>query len=610
MTAAVLSLPDDVRARLRAFIHAKFGAEVKRAVGKALHTYTREDGTPLFWRLRLKFPDGTKLIRPIRKDGDEFAIGEPQFVRGTKPLYRLHELADPARRAEPVVVTEGENCADALATLGLLATTSGGASSAAGADWTPLRGRHVIMWPDADTAGAQYGRDVVAALLPLGCRVEVVDVAALGLPEGGDAVDWLAAHAGATRDDVLRLPRAPAVVESAADASSGSALILHRASDIVAVPIRWLWPGRIARGKLTVIAGHAGLGKSQMAISMAAITSRGGVWPVDRTPCERGDVILLSAEDDAADTIRPRLEAAGADLARCHVVEAVRDHARDGRSIRRGFHLMDDIDALDAAIARIGDVALVVVDPVSAYLGGIDTHRASDVRAVLAPLADLAARRGVAVAAVTHLRKMVGNDGAIHAVVGSVSFVAAARAAYVVTKDASDASRRLLLPIKNNIGTDDGGLAFSIESVTLSGGIGTSRVVWHADRVTVTADEALAANVEAADGEARDAAAWLREVLADGPMPARELERLASECGHAWRTVQRAARSAGVEIRREGFGRGARYTWRMASTEADSAASQHAMYATCTPCTPTQNVGAHGAHVARMAVGDDDTVKL
>jgi hypothetical protein len=89
----------------------------------------------------------------------------------------------------------------------MTATTSGGASSASGTDWLPLRGRPCVIWPDFDEPGRRYGDEVAVKLRALGCEVEVIDVAALNLPEHGDVVDWFAANPGATRDDVLKLPR-------------------------------------------------------------------------------------------------------------------------------------------------------------------------------------------------------------------------------------------------------------------------------------------------------------------------------------------------------------------------------------------------------------------
>lgn len=335
------------------------------------------------------------------------------------------------------------------------------------------------------------------------------------------------------------------------------AVISARLSEIEAKPIRWLWPGRIARGKVSMIAGHPGLGKSQITTSLAAIVSRGGVWPVDRVACERGSVLLLSAEDDSADTIRPRMEAAGADIERVHVLQAIRDGFNaEGDELRRAFNLKADIRRLEDHLAEIGDVALVVIDPVSAYLGGTDSHNNADVRTLLAPLGEMAARIGAAVVAVSHLNKggAASNGDALMRVTGSLAFVAASRAAYIVAKDPADEKRRLFLPAKNNIGPDAGGLAFGIEGCTTEQGIETSRIVWELEAVQgMSADEVLRP-AEAAEehGALDDAKAWTSSMLSDGPMPSKRFMAEGKEAGHADRTLMRARRALGIEAFKDG----------------------------------------------------------
>lgn len=172
---------------------------------QSLHEYHSQDGTPLFWRIRLKHPDsGEKWIRPMKLNEHGYVLGEPEFLNG-KPLYCLSDLA--FHYAGEVYVVEGETCADALAKLGLLATTSGAADSAGKADWTILSGRTVSIWPDNDEAGWHYAEAVAEILLGLGCTVRMIDVEALSLTRKADVVDWLAIHADMTGEDVAALPR-------------------------------------------------------------------------------------------------------------------------------------------------------------------------------------------------------------------------------------------------------------------------------------------------------------------------------------------------------------------------------------------------------------------
>lgn len=186
---------------------------------EALHEYTDTDGTPLHWRIRLKHPDtGDKWIRPMRRDGEVFVLKQPDYPDGT-PLYRLHELA--ARKHEPVLVVEGETCADELAKLGILATTSGAADSAAKADLSILAGGVVTAWPDNDEAGQRYAAAIKERLEALGCTVSILDVDKLALPPKGDCVDWLALNPDAMAADVWALPKIglPESTESASNAA-------------------------------------------------------------------------------------------------------------------------------------------------------------------------------------------------------------------------------------------------------------------------------------------------------------------------------------------------------------------------------------------------------
>lgn len=174
---------------------------------QALHVYHDAGGDPVYWRMRLKNQaSGEKWIRPMYWHGSGYVIGEPPAPAKGKPLYRLPELmaADPAAT---VLIVEGEWCADHLYKLGLIATTSGSAASASAADWTPLHGRHCLLWPDHDAPGSKYADEAAAILRELGCTVELIDVAALGLPDKGDAVDWRALHPDWTALDVYSLPR-------------------------------------------------------------------------------------------------------------------------------------------------------------------------------------------------------------------------------------------------------------------------------------------------------------------------------------------------------------------------------------------------------------------
>ena len=321
-----------------------------------------------------------------------------------------------------------------------------------------------------------------------------------------------------------------------------SVLELVRLSEVKPEPINWLWPGRIAKGKITFIAGLPGLGKSQVTVSIAAIVSSGGIWPVDEMPADVGNVLILSTEDGIADTIKPRLLAAGADTNRIEAIEAVREgDQRFPFSLERDLELLRDTEA-----------SLLIVDPLAAYMGGVDSHKDADVRAFLAPLSDFAQRTEMAVVCVSHLNKSSGKE-AILRMGGSIGFVATARAVHIVTTDSTDRSRRLFVSMKNNLALDQGGLAFRIESKEPEPGIMTSAVDWESEAISISADEALESLNPEERGALDDAKEFLEELLADSSMPGTTVREAATKAGHAWVTVRRAKGALGITSEKQGM---------------------------------------------------------
>jgi putative DNA primase/helicase len=171
----------------------KQGFSLQPKDGGAIHHYTAPDGAITFARIRLKHPGtGEKWIRPLRRDASGIwcELKAPEFESGA-PLYNLHQLCDPARQSERVILVEGEYKVDMLALRGIIATTSGGAQSVETSDWQPLAGRNVLVWPDNDKPGDDYAQRAADKLKALGCEVAFIDVATLNLPTKGDVVDWL-----------------------------------------------------------------------------------------------------------------------------------------------------------------------------------------------------------------------------------------------------------------------------------------------------------------------------------------------------------------------------------------------------------------------------------
>ncbi len=194
-----------------------------------------------------------------------------------------------------------------------------------------------------------------------------------------------------------------------------------RALDLEPREVNWLWSCRVPLGMMTMFAGDPKLGKSYVTLAMAAALSRGLPLPLSQRPNRPASTILMSAEDDPARTIVPRLTAAGADLSRVHILESV-VRANGDEALPT---LRTDVNAIMSAATKLGDCRLVVIDPVSAYLKGVNDNRNAVLRGVLMPLKRLAERLGAAVVLVSHLTKG-GSANGKHRVLGSIAYVAPA----------------------------------------------------------------------------------------------------------------------------------------------------------------------------------------
>lgn len=317
-------------------------------------------------------------------------------------------------------------------------------------------------------------------------------------------------------------------------------------TQIEAEEISWLWKNRIALGKFTMIAGDPGLGKSLLTTTFAACVSRGYPWPIDKTPAPIGDVVIISAEDDAADTIKPRLEAAGADMSRVHVLEAIYDKDASGKRL---FSLGKDIEALKDAVAKLSDCRLIIIDPISAYLGDKDSNKNAEIRGLLAPLTELGKEYKIAIVGVSHFNKNVGSNP-LYRTTGSLAFTAAGRAVYIVAKDKHKDGRVFFMPVKNNLARDKTGLAYAIGTNEK----GQPVIQWESEPVHTTADEALTPpNLAPEDNDTNWVVETIRDILSVGAVPQQEVLSLARAEGVSAKQARTAGEKLGVQRRKVGF---------------------------------------------------------
>ena len=205
-----------------------------------------------------------------------------------------------------------------------------------------------------------------------------------------------------------------------------------RVSDVEDEAIEWLWENRFARGKLNIIAGDGEVSKTTFTCYMAGRCSKGENWPHEEGTAPQGSTIFLTCEDDVADTLKPRLAAAGADLTKVLVLKAVKFKDKAGNKRERMFDLGDDLPRLEALIKQVGDVVEVIIDPLNSYLGSskkVDSWRGQDIRSVLAPLALLAAKYKIAVIIIAHNTKE-SKRTAMQMIMGSADIGNIVRAAW------------------------------------------------------------------------------------------------------------------------------------------------------------------------------------
>ena len=478
--------------------------------------------------------------RPDGKGGWVNGLGDIKPV-----LYRLPELFEAVKRGETVFIPEGEKDCDNLARLGLAATTS---PMGAGkwrdyySEW--LKGANVVILPDNDEPGRKHAQQVAQSLHGKAKSIKILELP--GLPPKGDVSDWLAA--GGTKEELLRLAEEALGWEPA----NKPRPVIVRLAEVEPEEVAWLWEPYIPLGKLTILEGDPGVGKTWLALQLAAIVSRGAPFPgPDGVPKERrepANVVYLSAEDGLADTLRPRLDKAGADVSRVFALTGWEGVDPETGQKKAGSITLAALDVIEAALRQVKP-ALVVVDPIQAYMGaGVDMHRANEVRPVLAGLAALAERYKCAALCIRHLGKSQ-QDRAIYRGLGSIDFAAAARSILLVGQHPEDERKRVLAQSKNSLAAKGASIAFELRE---------DGFFW-CGVANVTAEALLApAKSEEEKSAVDEAADFLREALADGPRPAKEVIKEAGSLGINEKSLRRAMDMGKVPVGKRRINTGTR----------------------------------------------------
>ncbi|MCI0348960.1 MAG: AAA family ATPase [Acidobacteriales bacterium] len=501
----------------------------------ATYDYKDEAGSLLFQVVRYEPKD----FRQRRPDGNGGWIWNLNGTR--KVLYRLPELIA-AARDQLVFICEGEKDCDTLAEHGLLATTNPSGAGKWRSEFNDhFAGRDVAVLYDNDGPGMDHASTVEAALAPVARRLRV---GCLPGPEKSDVSDWL--DDGHTCEDLLDFVATLPDSEPAATGTnrSDAGVLL---SEVRPERVEWLWPGYVPLGKITMLDGDPGLGKSLLTLEIAARISRGEAIAGTGKGLA-GGVVLLTAEDGLGDTVRPRLEAAGADLQRIVALK----YSPDEQGEKTASCIPVDIPTIRQAIARVA-AKMVIVDVLMAYLPAeTNTYRDQHVRLALAPLAQMAAVESVAVICIRHLTKALGGSP-LYRGGGSIGIIGGARAGLLVAKDPDSEGQIVLAQTKSNLGPPMPSLSYKIEPDAS----GVPRIQWQGSS-SQTATSLLAATVgdPGESGALADAKEFLRAELAGGPRPQKELFAEARRVGISQKTLRRAKAALRVKSSKEGFDAG------------------------------------------------------
>jgi RecA-family ATPase len=507
------------------------------------YAYVNGAGEIVAFHCRQDLPNGKKGM-PWRKANGEMSHGDvkPEHL----PLYRLTDVLAASIEAL-VIVVEGEKCADAAQSLGYVAVSlAGGASQTDfGSALAPLTGRNVCLFPDNDDAGRGLMQRVGQAVTGVARSVSVVTLP--NLPVKGDIVDWIAA--GGTADGLKQLMVNDAVAFEAwlgdqddqtqkhdhlnssqiqndkhLDHLNPSQVItLTRMDTVQREEVKWLWDPRIPSRKVTIAEGDPGDGKSYLSAAIATAVSLGSGLPGGEQT-EPADVIILTAEDGLADTLKGRLEDMGADCSRIHAFEGPATLDDDGFA------------QLEEHLANINP-ALVVLDPFQAYTGAdLDIHRANQTRTFLSRLAALASKYHCAILIIRHITK--GTAGkSIYRGLGSIDITAAARSVLLIAPDPDNKEIRIISHHKMNLAAKAPNIGYRIDN---------GQFTWVTDVSDISAAELLAADDTSRVSALEEAKAFLQDVLADGPRLTTDVQEDAKALGITQSTLRRARERLGV----------------------------------------------------------------
>jgi len=520
------------------FLNGPGEAQGKRSQVVKVYDYKDQAGKLVFQVCRTE-PKGFFQRRPDGSPG----------LAGVKPvLYNLPAVNAAVKNNQPVYIVEGEKAADALQAQGLTATNCPMGAGKWRSEYNQaLADATIFILPDNDKPGREHAAQAADSLNGTAAAVHVIELP--DLPEKGDVYDWL--QAGNTAQQLQQLANNSPGWE-AGQKLNGPKPILTQMSTIEPEAVIWLWQRLIPSRKVTLMEGNPGEGKTWAALQLAADVSAGGKLPNPETgipDLEVGpaNVIYMSAEDGPADTLRPRLDAAGANCENIYLFDSGINE--EGKPI--GVTL-GDVEMIENALKDVRP-ALLIIDPIQGFLGaGVDMYRSNETRPLLAALGKLAEKYNTAVICIRHLTK-ANSSKAIYRGMGSIDFSAASRSILLIGRDPDNPEKRVIIQTKNSLGPTAGAIGFEIND----GGF-----YWTGSSSLTTANIFKDEPDEEEKSAFDEAKEFLTEALQDGPVKKEDLLKEAKGQAISERTLKRAKQSLNIKAKKI-KAKNAAWTWEL-----------------------------------------------
>ena len=325
-------------------------------------------------------------------------------------------------------------------------------------------------------------------------------------------------------------------------------------STVMLAILCWIWRGFLPIGKVICLYGTGGVGKTTVIVDLIARITTGASFP-DGTPNGKtGSAVIITGEDGVADTILPKVLAAGGDPEKVYSLDST--FTLHGKTRTLNLADTDSTDCLEEKLREFSDLVLLVVDPVSSFMNGINSHAIGDVRSCIAPLIRIAENLKISVVFIHHCNKSVTMNATSRAS-GSTAFIDAVRVAIMCCQNPDDPkNRRVLTVTKSNLAEIPPGIGYTLRAAP---GGDVAHVEWESERISLSADELLSAGQD--DGSAVSAEDFLRELLADGAMPARDVQTAARDNGFSPKCIRRAFEKLGGKPRKGDFKSG--WVWKL-----------------------------------------------